>query len=404
MPSEGKGGLIPAQATTDRPPFTSRSTRVVPPDPSGIMPSMKILLVDGNNLAHRMAHAFDLHVNLTDFTKPFNPDDVMDDSNHFPTGVLHGVLRTLSYVRQTFPDHLMAVVWDGGYTLRTEISLAAVADGLIPEEYKGNRKRRAPDQATINLGMQKEELRKAIGMTNIPQVVVDGEEADDVIASYVRIYRARGDTVMAMTNDHDYYQLLGEGVTILKSDKPMDAQAFTGEYKVSPTKWVDVGGLAGDDSDNIFGVPGWGEPTAISAVLEHGSLEGVMAHHHKTYDHLRAAHPDVSGDELKFLKSLKHPSERIKYPCISEKTPFTGVALAMEAKKLKIPAKALAVLMFEPRAILAKRLKTMNSGIELPDLPVWDRSDIVAYSSFCDRYALNEVKGMAKAICSRQAT
>ena len=101
----------------------------------------RLLLIDGNNIAMRSAYAFNLSVNLVDFSKEFNPDEVMDSRNNFPTGVLHGFFKSLAAMRASYPEHYMAIVWDGGYHRRTGLTKTAFDAGIIPETYKENRRR-----------------------------------------------------------------------------------------------------------------------------------------------------------------------------------------------------------------------------------------------------------------------
>lgn len=363
----------------------------------------RLMLVDGNNLAMRSAYAFNLSVNLVDFSKDFNPDDVMDDHNNFPTGVLHGFFKSLANIRTHYPEHYIAVVWDGGYKYRSEISKAAVEKGEIPEAYKENRHKKAPDEQMLNFLRQKEELRSAISMTNMPQIVVEGQEADDVIASYVDKYLPHMQSIIMATNDKDYFQLLDSKVMILKSDSIIDTDWFSSEYGgLKPRQWVDAAAFSGDSGDNIFGVPGWGETTAVKAVKEHGSFEGVMLHFHKEFDHLREKHPDIKGEELEALKSIKNSNDRQKYPNISESTPFTGVAAAVEGGKLKMPKVVLTALMYEGRAKLAKVLKQMKRDIALPALPNWSRNKQADFMKFCEKYRLREVSALSGSLCGTQ--
>ena len=364
----------------------------------------RLLLVDGNNLAIRCAHAFNLSANLTDFSKPFNPDDVMDNSNVFPTGVLHGFFKSIVTLRGHFPEHYIAIAWDGGNKRRIDMTIPAVENHLVPEIYKANRKKEAPTVQMPNFLKQKDELQAAISMTNIPQIRFKGEEADDVIASYVTQYLERGTKIVIYTSDKDYYQLFSDDVSILRGDDLRDSEWFHQEYDIDPLQWVDVGALAGDSGDNIFGVPSWGEITSIRAIREYGSLGGLMDHLKKKHASLREKFPDADVEGVKTLAELATPSGKPKYPGVIPGMPFTGVALALEdkTKKCKIPKTELMALMFEERSKLAFELKRMYRDLELPDLPVWDRGLSSRFGEFCDKYNLKEVRGQTQAICAPQ--
>jgi 5'-3' exonuclease len=364
----------------------------------------RLLLIDGNNLAMRAAYAFNLFVNLTDFSKEFDPDMVMDRTNHFPTGVLHGFFKSLAAIRAHYPEHYIAIVWDGGYHRRSEISKAAMNKGIIPETYKENRRRKDPDEQTRNYIKQKDLLREALSMTNFPQIVVDGEEADDVIASYVFKYLSQANNIMLATNDKDYFQLIDKRVFVLRGDEIVDPERFAMHNDgIKPTQWIEVAAFCGDAGDNIFGVPGWGETTAIRTIKEWGTFERAMANFHTCFDHLRTIHPDLSGDELKMLKDMKSSNGRAKFPNIGPSTPFTGVAMALENGKVKkMPKTSLTALMYEERAMLSRTLKAMKTNIDLPNLPYWRRCMEDKFVAFCDKYGLKEVSSLSGRLCAPQ--
>ena len=167
---------------------------------------MKLLLIDGNNLAIRSAFAnSELSVRLQSVkNEEVHPDDAFDSGESFPTGVLHGFFRSVAMLKGKYPDHYMAIAWDGGNTRRRNLTKPAVEAGIIPEDYKENRLSGEPKKEIENFIKQKEDLRKAISYTNIPQIVVNGEEADDVIASYVSKYSGVATEIILFTTDKDY--------------------------------------------------------------------------------------------------------------------------------------------------------------------------------------------------------
>ena len=364
----------------------------------------KLLLIDGNNMAMRSAYTFlNLSVSLIDFSKDFNPDNAMDRNNNFPTGVLHGFFKSLASLRARYPDYYIAIVWDGGYHRRTDLTKVAYDKGIISEVYKEARRRKAPDEVTLNYAKQKEPLKAAISLTNIPQIVVDGEEADDVIASYAHRYMAQASSIVLSTNDKDYFQLIDKKIYILRNDEIMDTESFEREYGIKPRQWIDVAAFSGDAGDTIVGVPGWGDTTSLKAIREHGSFETAMIKFHAEYDHLRVAHPDISGEALAELISFKNSNNKQKYPNISGTTPFTGVALAVEKGKVKkMPKVILTALMYEERAGLAKVLKKMKTDIDLPWLPMWNRNMEADFVKFCEKYNLRDVASLSTKLCAVQ--
>jgi len=366
---------------------------------------MKLILIDGNNLAMRQAHAYNLSV-----YRPIegdHPDDFDAPANQFPTGILHGFLKTLAILRNRFPGRYLTVVWDGGYQHRTTLSKQAVAQRIVPEEYKENRRRKAPSPEILNWLRQKPVLMNALRLTNIPQVLVDGEEADDVIASYVAHYAKVAENFLLFTTDKDYFQLLGPQVRMLRGEGIYDEADFRKEYGVSPAQWLDVAGLEGDNGDNIFGAPGWGEVSAVKAIQSYGSLEDVLANIHIRLDPLRQQYPDLT--DVQPLADLKTPSGKAKFPGVYASMPFTGVAWAMEqSRKVKASRLELSAMMHEPRSRLAKVLKTMRRFpvADLPgwnQSPAWNRQKQSEFFKFCQDYSLREVSEEASLLCAPQS-
>lgn len=373
---------------------------------------MKLLIIDGNNLAIRTAFTnceLSAQINTSD-NADLHPDNIFESGERFPTGVFHGFFRTIVMLRKSYPEHNFVIAWDGGNTRRTTLTDPAVAKGIIPSGYKANRKTEEEPKIEIaNFLKQKEDLRKALSFTNIPQIVVKDEEADDIAASYVGKYEKDCEQIILFTTDKDYYQLLSPEVSVLRANDFVTEETFTSQYGIPPKSWVDVGALMGDDSDNIFGVPGWGEKTAIAAIQQNKSFESTYESFHKECDELRVKYPDLSGTEIEALTKLKSPTGKFKYPGISEKTPFTGVALAIENKAIKKPKSVINALMHEERARLAKVLKKMVLDLPLPNLPgtfgvpIWDRKMEKEFLEFCNKYSLNEVAEDYEVICAPQS-
>ena len=370
---------------------------------------MKLLIIDGNNLAIRSAFANgELSANVIDENKEIHPDDVLDSGERFPTGVFHGFFRSIAMLKRKYPDHYVSVVWDGGNTRRKKLTTPAVSEGLIPEGYKDNRIAEEPKKEIVNFLKQKEPLRKAISLTNIPQIVVAGEEADDVAASYVSKYLDVADEIVLYTTDKDYYQLLAPNVVVLRDADTVTEASFKGIYGIDPKKWVDVGGFMGDDGDNIFGVPGWGEKTSIATIQQNGSFELAYEAFHKECDGLRLKYPDLSGDDLSALRKMVSPKGRTKYPDLFNGAPFTGVALAIENGLIKKPKSVINALIYEKRARLAMVLKEMVYDIPVPvlpgtfDVPRWNRKMEKEFLDFCSKFSLSSVSDEYELICGQQ--
>lgn len=182
----------------------------------------------------------------------------------FPTNALYGFTQMLLKVlKDRDPDHL-AVVFDvGRQTFRTE---------LYPE-YKANRAA-MPEDLVPQIGPIKEMVRAF----NIPVLEKEGFEADDIIGAIARQCEAKGMKVVVVTGDKDLMQIVTDQVTLLDTmkDKTTGIPEVLERFGVEPGLVVDILGLAGDSSDNIPGVPGIGEKTALKLIREFGSLDTLL--------------------------------------------------------------------------------------------------------------------------------
>jgi 5'-3' exonuclease len=363
---------------------------------------VKYLFIDGNNLGVRCSFSNQgLSIDFIDYSKDYNPDDVLDVNQKFPTGAIHGFFKSLNYLKRAYPDRYICVAWDGKSKARVLESRDAVEKGIIPQEYKANRIDNKPE-AVINFHRQRPVIMSALSLTNIPQVMKSDEEADDIIASFVE--KLKGNDILILTNDHDYYQLLGEGVTILDGKgSVLDYDWFKKTYGIEPCQWVDVGALCGDSGDNIFGIPWVGETTAIREVAKYGTCEAVIQAYKIAYGDLKEKFPDLQGEEFNTFKGFKTADDKPKYPFVKPWMSYTGVAMAYESNKAKIPRNIAMSLLYESRVPLAKNLKMMRKHISLPDLPVdLGRDKVVEFVELCQRYKLNEIAAAASQICARQ--
>ena len=113
----------------------------------------------------------------------------------------------------------------------------------------------------------------------IPVLELEGYEADDLIATYARLARDAGFEVVVVASDKDLLQLVGEGITVLNPSKDLrlDAAGVATHFGTAPEHVRDVLGLMGDAVDNIPGVPGVGEKTALALVNAHGDVESIIA-------------------------------------------------------------------------------------------------------------------------------
>lgn len=224
----------------------------------------KIVLVDGHSLAFRAYFAF-----------AKGRDGGLRTSTGIPTSVSYGFLKALlETVDAEKPDHL-AIAFDlGGPTYRHE------AD----ETYKADRPE-TPEDFMPDL----ENLQELLKAMNLPIVISPGYEADDVIGTLARRASQEGFDVRILSGDRDLFQLIDpeEKVKVLylsttfgkgtPPPKEFGVQEVKDKIGVLPSQIVDFKALCGDASDNIPGVKGIGEKTAVQLLTTYGTLEKVYA-------------------------------------------------------------------------------------------------------------------------------
>lgn len=187
------------------------------------------------------------------------------------TSATLGFTNTLYEVlRQEQPTHI-AVAFDTGAPTLRHADFAA---------YKANREA-TPDDIINSVPY----IKKVIDAFNIPMVMLDGYEADDIVGTLAKRAEIEGFQVFMMTSDKDYGQLVSDNIFMYKPAKfgqPAQVVGVDGiceKYGIQrPEQLIDILGLWGDSSDNIPGVPGVGEVKAKKLIGEFGSIENIYAH------------------------------------------------------------------------------------------------------------------------------
>jgi DNA polymerase-1 len=207
-----------------------------------------LYLVDGSSYIHRAFHAVR---NLS-------------NSKGFPTNAIFGFSRMLlKLLGDEKPSHL-AVVFDAkGPTFRH----------ALYHEYKATR-----PSAPEDLVVQFPYIRAIVQGLGLAMIEKEGYEADDIIGTLARLGEEQGYNIIVVTGDKDFRQIISPAVMLWDTmkDKVTTYDTFTSEYELKPEQMIDVMGLSGDSSDNIPGVPGVGEKTAINLVKRFGTLEEVL--------------------------------------------------------------------------------------------------------------------------------
>lgn len=357
---------------------------------------MEYLLIDGNNLAIRCAFA----------------NEYMTNKDGVSSGAHYGFFNSLLNLKNRFPESQMLVAWDSSSIRRKEESKNGVESGIVKEAYKENRKKEDPPTPLADWFATGDHLKKALDTVGIPQIRINGYEADDVIASYCN--HLKDHKVVIVSSDKDFYQLLDDHVIVWDGMKEdfITGSSFKEEFGINPEQHVDVGALMGDIGDNIFGIPGWGPKTAISAIQEFGTWEKVIENLEQKYKSYREAHPDYSdeGDEIfssfnpnvepsdrksSFLKykELKTDKGGTVYPEIYWGQPYSGLLDILDNKKLKIQKKDVMAMMFKDRVRLAYSLKKMDRHImDLPDIRPLEKNKerLLEYFAYYNIVSLKE--------------
>ncbi|NNJ18406.1 DNA polymerase I [Pseudomonas putida CSV86] len=216
------------------------------------MSQTPLVLVDGSSYLYRAFHAL----------------PPLTTSKGMPSGAVKGVLNMLRSLRKQYPDSPFAVVFDAkGGTFRDEMFA----------DYKANRPS-MPDDMRVQI----EPLHAAVRALGFPLLCVEGVEADDVIGTLARSSAAAARPVVVSTGDKDMAQLVDEHVTLVNTmtGTVLDIEGVKGKFGVAPEQIIDLLALMGDTADNIPGVKGVGEKTAV------GLLVGVNGGLKELYDNL----------------------------------------------------------------------------------------------------------------------
>ncbi len=209
-----------------------------------------VYLVDGHSYLYRAYHAIGR----------------LSNSRGFPTNAIFGFTKMLLKLFEEKEPKYLAVALDAkGPTFRHELY----------KDYKATRPP-MPDDLIKQLPYIKEVIR---GL-NVKMIEMQGYEADDIIGTLARIGEDRDFSVVVVTGDKDFRQLISHRTSLWDNmrDRYTDYETLTGEYSIEPDQITDLMGLSGDSSDNIPGVSGVGEKTALGLIRQYGTLENVYRH------------------------------------------------------------------------------------------------------------------------------
>lgn len=219
----------------------------------------RLYLIDGHALAYRTYFAL---------TRASEGARWVTKSGE-PTAGTYGFTSVLLRLLETEAPEYLAVSFDVGLTFRHELFT----------DYKGTREKMPDD-----LGIQIDRIRELVTAFGIPILEAEGYEADDVLGTVARRAVEQGVQVVILTGDRDLLQLADGSVTIRLAGQKLSEAADYGpqevldRYGVTPSQFVDFKALVGDTSDNIPGVRGIGEKTAVNLLQQYDDLDGVYVH------------------------------------------------------------------------------------------------------------------------------
>ncbi len=216
------------------------------------MAQPRVMIIDGNSLMHRAFYALPMLTN----------------KKGVPTNAVYGFTNMLLRLIEDYkPDYLGVAFDKKGPTFRHEAYT----------EYKATRQK-TPEELIPQFDL----LKKMLQLMGIAIYEVDGYEADDILGTFARLAREKGWEAYLVTGDRDALQLVSPEVRVIMTKKGIsdvrvfDVEGIRNEYGLAPSQIIDLKALMGDSSDNIPGVPGIGEKTALKLLYQYHTVEQVL--------------------------------------------------------------------------------------------------------------------------------
>lgn len=215
---------------------------------------MALFLIDGHAIAYRSYYAF-IHNPLT-------------NARGENTSAVYGFLRTVLQLRDSYDPEMLVCVFDSEEETERHKEYS---------DYKAHREEMPDD-----LSPQFPVITDMLEAMGIPVVIKPGYEADDIIATLAREAEVKGLDVRIVTGDKDLFQLLSDRVWIIRPGRGTNLTALSGpelveeKYGLRPEQVADLLALMGDSADNIPGVKGIGEKTALKLLHQFGSLDAIF--------------------------------------------------------------------------------------------------------------------------------
>ena len=239
----------------------------------------KLVVIDGNSILNRAFYGI-------------MSSKMLQTADGTYTNAVYGFLAIMFKLFEDINPEYLAVAFDVKHpTKRHEMY----------KEYKGTRKG-MPDELAAQMPI----IKKVLEAMNIKVIEMPGYEADDILGTLAKYTEKQGKEVVLLTGDRDSFQLASDKITIriprTKAGKTevedFDRNKILEVYGLEPKQLIEVKGLMGDTSDNIPGVPGIGEKTALNLIKEFGSVDVI-------YEKLENGEPIAKGKLKENLENNK---------------------------------------------------------------------------------------------------
>ena len=249
------------------------------------MSSEKLMIIDGNSIINRAFYGL-------------QGSQLLATMDGFHTNAILGFLNILNKFLEEEKPQYLCVAFD---------LKAPTFRHLEFSDYKAKRKGMPPE-----LAEQMPVMKEVLDAMNIKRLELEGFEADDILGSISKCAEQQNKQVVIITGDRDSLQLASESTRILMpvtragrtETEEYDAEGVMTRYGVTPLQFIDVKGLMGDQSDNIPGVPGIGEKTALELIKTFGSLDNI-------YENIEKVEKKGVREKLEANKELAFMSRRI---------------------------------------------------------------------------------------------
>ncbi|WP_028546224.1 DNA polymerase I [Paenibacillus taiwanensis] len=298
----------------------------------------KWIIIDGNSIANRAFYAM----------------PPLTNSQGLHTNAVYGfTTMLLKLLEEEQPTHIVVAFDAGKITFR---------HGDY-KDYKGGRSK-TPSELSEQFPLMKE-LMEAMG---IAQFELSGYEADDIIGTLTRMADEEQKQMMVVSGDKDMLQLASEYVTVVLTRKGVteiekyDPAAIEEKYQLKPLQIIDLKGLMGDSSDNIPGVPGVGEKTALKLLHQYGSVESVLEHVGELKGKMKE-NIENHADDARMSKQLATIYREVPIELEREKMAFEGIPAATALPMLR-------KLEFKSILERVEKLAAKQSGEEVSEEPV----------------------------------